>query len=106
MRAQNCSSAKGVCNQCAGEGQKASVFSFAQLQSGDGAATKPRFRAIDASTTVLGPHDSTDNLGVEDPRILYDANNSRYIMYYTCYNSGGASTKKLRRTFKPSRWIP
>lgn len=105
MRAQNCSSAKGVCNQCAGEGQKASVLSFAQLQSGDGAATNPRFRTIDASTTVLGPHDSTDNLGVEDPRILYDANNSRYIMYYTCFNSGGASTKKLRRTFKPSRLI-
>jgi predicted GH43/DUF377 family glycosyl hydrolase len=39
----------------------------------------------------MAPHDSTDDRGVQDPRVAYDPNTQLYLMFYTCYNSGHVS---------------
>lgn len=95
VRAQNCAAAPpGKCIACSGTGRRASVIAFAELLTTDdnssSSSPPPRFATLDKSSVVLAPHDATDNLGVEDPRISRDPATGIYHMFYTCYNSGRA----------------
>ena len=88
VRVQNCSAEPGVCTKCTGSGARASRLAFARLI--DDTEQQPRFLDIDNGDIVFAPHDSMDDLGVEDPRVVFDHATGRYVVLYTCYNSGHA----------------
>lgn len=95
VRTQNCSAPPGQCVHCKGDGLNASVMSFARLIGNDGTGDRPVFAPIDNSSIVFGPHDDTDDLGTEDPRIVFDKMSGTYIMYYTCYNAGRSTQPRV-----------
>jgi hypothetical protein len=87
IRTQNCSAkVGGACVHCGGTGPKASVLTFAELLNDDNSSTSgpPRFRKVDTSSLVFGPHSSDDLRGTEDPRVAYDSSTGLYYMFYTC----------------------
>ena len=91
VRSQNCTpAAPGKCIACSGAGRFASVIAFAKLLSNDNASgiAPPSFTKLDAAAIVFGPHDDTDDLGTEDPRLHLDPLTGVYYLFYTCYNSG------------------
>eukprot|EP00931_Biecheleriopsis_adriatica_P073908 TRINITY_DN48108_c0_g1_i1.p1 TRINITY_DN48108_c0_g1~~TRINITY_DN48108_c0_g1_i1.p1 ORF type:complete len:394 (+),score=38.01 TRINITY_DN48108_c0_g1_i1:85-1182(+) len=91
VRSQNCTSCgqdQDHCCGCSGTGPKASVLSFARLESQDSsAAAVPKISRVSASSVVFGPHDESDVNGVEDPRIAYDEKTGLYHVLYTCFGS-------------------
>lgn len=94
-RTQNCTAKPGQCVRCAGKGQNASVLTYARLVSGDGANDHPVFLPVSNNSVVFAPHDMTDDLGTEDPRVVFDEASGLYIMLYTCYNSGTTHQPKI-----------
>jgi len=90
LRSQNCSSRIGQCTHCSGAGEAASVLTFSE-KIGTAA-----FRPVSSASVVFGPHDETDDLGTEDPRVVFDASDGVYWMFYTCYNSGHAQPAQPR----------
>jgi predicted GH43/DUF377 family glycosyl hydrolase len=81
MRTQNCSIEAGdPCSFCGGSIEKASILTYAELQS-DGS-----FSFVDSNSVVFGPSDDTDSWGTEDPRIKYNPTDDLYYMFYTAYN--------------------
>lgn len=103
IRTQNCSAKVGQCVACAGTGEKASVLTFAELLNSDNSSsTTPRFKPIDRSSLVFGPHDASDERGTEDPRVAYDSATGTYYMFYTCWASSGVGTLCLASTKNPT----
>ena len=91
IRTQNCSATVGgSCVACSGAGQKASRITFSELLNNDNSSDiVPRFAPVTNNSVVFGPHDHSDLLGTEDPRVAYDAASGIYYMFYTCYGDGG-----------------
>ena len=100
---QNCSAQVGQCTGCnfkpcqnvsvPGAGvwsahQCQDVITFAQLLNDDNqTASAPVFKHVGRSSVVMAPHDKTDDRGVQDPRVAFDARTGLYYMFYTCFNS-------------------
>eukprot|EP00928_Gymnodinium_smaydae_P020257 TRINITY_DN17833_c0_g1_i1.p1 TRINITY_DN17833_c0_g1~~TRINITY_DN17833_c0_g1_i1.p1 ORF type:complete len:370 (-),score=20.26 TRINITY_DN17833_c0_g1_i1:210-1319(-) len=114
VRSQNCSgcgtgynpssSAPTGCCACAGAGSNASVLAFSELQGSDGLiSTDIQFASLSAESVVFGPHDDTDILGTEDPRIAYDASNEMYYMMYTCWARNRTASLCLASTKDPTK---
>lgn len=94
LRTQNCTARVGDCVRCSGNGSAASVLTFsAQERSRKGGP--PTYAPITGSSVVFGPHDATDDLGTEDPRVTYDASSGTHYMFYTCYNSGSTPQPRV-----------
>ena len=84
VRSQNCTGCDGCC-MCSGDGQKASVLAFAELLNDDNNASQaPKFKAITNATVVFAPHNASDVLGTEDPRIAYDEQTGMCVCTARC----------------------
>ncbi|CAM9147387.1 unnamed protein product, partial [Ectocarpus fasciculatus] len=95
VRTQDCDcDVGGMCVFCGGSAEKASILTFAELQS-DG------FLHVDDSSVVFGPYDESDAWGTEDPRIQYNPKDETYYMFYTAYN-GEDILLSLATTRNPS----
>ena len=108
VRTQNCTAVVGKCVRCSGNGSAASVLTFsAQQHNGKGGS--PTYAPLTGASVVFGPHDATDDLGTEDPRVTFDASSGTFYMFYTCYNSGATPhprvTLCLATTVDPSSAI-
>lgn len=94
VRTQNCSGC--TCCVCSGFGHNASRLTFAELLSTDHSRdTEPRFSRVSPESVVFAPELELENLGVEDPRIVYDEVEKLYHMFYTCYHE--QKKTKLRK---------
>lgn len=74
--------------RCAGGGPHASRLAFSSEVTASARGATPTFAPIGASSIVFGPHDHTDNLGTEDPRVVFEGTSGIFWMFYTCYNDG------------------
>ena len=108
LRTQNCTARVGDCVRCSGNGSAASVLTFSAQQH-NWKGGPPTYAPITRSSVVFGPHDATDDLGTEDPRVTYDASSGTHYIFYTCYNSGSTPqphvTLCLATTADPSSAI-
>ena len=95
LRTQNCTVRLGECAYCSGNGSRSSVLTFSAQQRGGEEDTSPTFAPVTASSVVFGPHDASDDLGTEDPRLVYDATSGTHYMFYTCYNSGSTPQPRV-----------
>jgi hypothetical protein len=91
IRTQNCTgcgvAGENGCCGCSGTGEKASIVTFAELLNNDNTST-PKFKLVDGSSVVFGPHDQSDVRGTEDPRIALDPKTGIFYMLYTCFGDG------------------
>jgi predicted GH43/DUF377 family glycosyl hydrolase len=96
IRTQDCpADVGGECVFCGGSEAKASILTFAELQS-DG-----EFSYVDEKSVVYGPGDESDTWGTEDPRMQYNAADGQYYMFYTAYN-GSSILLSLATTPDPT----
>ena len=94
LRTQNCTARVGDCVRCSGNGSAASVLTFSAQQH-NRMGGPPTYAPITRSSVVFGPHDATDDLGTEDPRVTYDASSGTHYMFYTCYNTGSTPQPRV-----------
>ena len=108
VRTQNCTPLVGKCVRCSGNGSAASVLTFSAQQHNRNGGP-PTYAPLTRASVVFGPHDATDDLGTEDPRVTFDASSGTFYMFYTCYNSGATPhprvTLCLATTVDPSSAI-
>ena len=108
VRTQNCTPLVGKCVRCSGNGSAASVLTFSAQQHNRKGGS-PTYAPLTRASVVFGPHDTTDDLGTEDPRVTFDASSGTFYMFYTCYNSGATPhprvTLCLATTVDPSSAI-
>lgn len=103
IRTQNCSLCD--CCGCNGMNGSTSVFAFVPLLGTDGAKDASlKFGRVTADSVVFEPVGVLDDLGTEDPRVVYDSRRKIYHIIYTCYGSSHGNINLCHATTRdPTR---